>query len=242
MRKYFELIIEFDRNKVKKIIDCSIRENTSGYVCVIDGNVLANATKHKEYRNIINNALVNTCDGISIAFFASKIYNKKFSTYTGPELFKDYLKKTKLKQCFVGNTKKVHMQLVNRFNDLGFNSNNFQFLELPFKDVDRFNYSDIAKKINKFSPDIIWISLGAPKQEKFIFKLNPYLDKGILIGIGAAFNLYLSNSSILRAPKWLRKLNLEWLYRVIMEPRRVGLRAFKYLILIPKIIYLEIHK
>ena len=56
------------------------------------------------------------------------------------------------------------------------------------------DYKAIAQDINGFSPDLIWISLGAPKQEVFISKLYPYIDSGILVAIGAAFNLFLGDT------------------------------------------------
>ena len=69
---------------------------------------------------------------------------------------------------------------------------------LPFVSVDEFDYELIAKKVNEEKPDIIWVSLGAPKQEIFMSKLLPFLQQGVMFGIGAAFNYY---AGILNEPK-----------------------------------------
>jgi N-acetylglucosaminyldiphosphoundecaprenol N-acetyl-beta-D-mannosaminyltransferase len=69
----------------------------------------------------------------------------------------------------------------------------------------------------------------------------PYLNSGVLFGIGAAINFYINEGSIKRAPSWMRKLHFEWLYRVVQEPNRIGKRAFQYLILIPSLIFIEIN-
>ena len=239
MKKYFDIYIEFDKNKiVKKINDC-IQQNLKGYVCIVDGNVLATTYKQKEYQDIINGALVNTCDGSSIALLAGTIHKSKFETYTGPDIFSKYVKEN-YKQYFLGNTDENLLRLKNRFVDLGYNTNNYKFVSLPYKKVEDFDYETIAKEVQLFSPDIIWVSLGAPKQEIFISKLYPYLDKGVLFAIGAAFNLFLGDDKNKRAPKLMRKMKLEWLFRVLQEPERVGKRALSYLIILPKLIIQEI--
>lgn len=238
MKKYFKIYLEFDRDNCHDIIDKTIKQNGKGYVCVVDGNVLANASKNTLYRNIINKSLVNICDGSSIALFASKIYKMPFSCYTGPEIFAKYLQ-SNLKQYLLGNTESILSQLKNHIIESGYSIDQFKYEPLPFRNVEDFDYISIAKNINDFSPDIIWVSLGAPKQEVFISKLNVYIDHGVLFAIGGAFNLYLGEKNNTRAPKILRQMHLEWLYRVIREPIRIGSRALYYLIMLPKIIIQE---
>jgi N-acetylglucosaminyldiphosphoundecaprenol N-acetyl-beta-D-mannosaminyltransferase len=239
MKKYFDIYIEFDKSKiVKKINDC-IQQNLKGYVCIVDGNVLATTYKQKEYQDIINGALVNTCDGSSIALLAGTIHKSKFETYTGPDIFAKYVKEN-YTQYFLGNTDENLLRLKNRFVDLGYNTNNYKFVSLPYKKVEDFDYENIAKEIQLFSPDIIWVSLGAPKQEIFISKLYPYLDKGVLFAIGAAFNLFLGDDKNKRAPQIIRNMHFEWLFRVLQEPNRVGKRAVSYLRILPKLIIQEI--
>ena len=74
MDKYFNLYFEFDRIRLHKIIKKAIEEKGKGFVCVVDGNVLAIANRDETYRTIVNNAMVNICDGSSIAFFINRIY------------------------------------------------------------------------------------------------------------------------------------------------------------------------
>ncbi len=199
MEKYFNLYIEFDREKFHHSINNVIETNQKGYVCVVDGNVLAHSTKDESYKNIINGAVINSCDGSSISLLAGIIHKKKLSTYTGPEIFAKYVKEN-YKQCFVGNTEENLILLKSRFTELNYNTGNFRFESLPFKNAEDFDYKAIADKINKFSPHIIWISLGAPKQELFISKLYPSINSGVLFAIGAAFNLFLGDQTNKRAP------------------------------------------
>jgi N-acetylglucosaminyldiphosphoundecaprenol N-acetyl-beta-D-mannosaminyltransferase len=239
MQKYFNVFLEFNHNVIDSIIENTIYHKTKGYVCVVDGNVLATAHSDIKYREIINGGLANLCDGSSIAILAGKIHKQKFTTYTGPEVFAKFVNKNYI-QYFLGNTEENLEHLKSRFIELGYDITRFKFDPLPFRDVEDFDYIKIAENINEFSPDIIWVSLGAPKQEIFISKLNPFITKGILFAIGAAVNLYLGEKENKRAPIILRKMHLEWLFRVFQEPKRIGKRALNYFVLLPGLIISEI--
>ena len=130
----------------------------------------------------------------------------------------------------------VLTKLKQKFKNQGYNIKSMSFRSLPFKDVNNFDYESIAKEINIISSDIIWVSLGAPKQEVFMSKLLPYLDKGVLFGIGAAFNFYIDEGNNRRAPKMFRLLKLEWLYRILKEPKKIGNRVWSYIKILPNLI------
>ena len=239
MNKYFNIIFEFNSNSILSKIDNAINNNSKNYVCIIDGNVLLTTTKDSTYLNIVNNSLVNCCDGSSIALFINLIYKKKYETFTGPQLLSHYIK-TNNHHVFLGNTIEIQNKLQHHLLQQGLNYNTFNFIQLPFNNVDDFDYVNIAKQVSDCKSQIVWVSLGAPKQEIFISKLLPLLNSGILIGIGGAINLFLDELDGRRSPKLFQKLGFEWLFRVIKEPKRIGKRAFVYLINIPKIIISEI--
>jgi N-acetylglucosaminyldiphosphoundecaprenol N-acetyl-beta-D-mannosaminyltransferase len=233
MDKYFDIFIEFDKYLIDKIILESISFKKKGYVCVVDGNVLANTYVNDEYKGIINNAVVNLCDGSSIALLAGILHHKRFDSYNGPEIFSK-LTKTK--------TEENLNRLKTMFTTLGYKVDQFKFEYLPFRNVNDFDFPTIAESINEFSPDIIWVSLGAPKQEIFISKLYPFINRGILFAIGAAFTLFLGNKQNKRAPELLRRMHLLWLIRLMHEPRKVGKRALNYLVLLPVLVLDEIKR
>jgi N-acetylglucosaminyldiphosphoundecaprenol N-acetyl-beta-D-mannosaminyltransferase len=239
MKKYFDIYLEFDRSMVSKIISDKIEQKQKGYVCVVDGNVLTTSFKINEYKKIINGSSVNICDGSSIALLLGVLHQKRFRTYTGPEIFLELSQKN-FSQYILGNTDENLLLLQRKFDSLGMNQEKFRFKSIPFRKVGDFDYESIANDIKLFSPDIVWVSLGAPKQEIFMSKLIRYLDKGVLFGIGAAVNLFLDSDNNKRAPRILRVLNLEWLFRVIQEPGRVGKRALSYLAVLPDLIYQEL--
>lgn len=237
MEKYFGINFMFNRLDIHKLINKQILEKQTSYVCVVDGNVVAHSFKNPEYNKVLNNSLLNLCDGSSIALIAGLIHNRKLEVYTGPEIFSKYLKEN-YRQCLIGNTQENLAKIKNKMSSLDFNLDLFKFIPLPYKAVEDFDYISISKEVNVFKPDIIWVSLGAPKQEYFISKLSPLLVQGVLFAIGAVFNFFLEEKK--KENPIIERYNLIWLSRVLKEPKRIGSRAFGYLFLLPKLIMHEI--
>ena len=90
--RYFNVKLEFDHNKVDQIIHDTIINNGKGYVCSVEVNILAVANSNPEFNKIVNESLVNICDGGSIAILASLIHQQKLKTYIGADLFFNYIK------------------------------------------------------------------------------------------------------------------------------------------------------
>ncbi len=241
-KKYFNIKLEFDKVKVDEIIEESIKNGVKGYVCSVEGTIMSITYSNPEYLNIINNSLVNICDGSSIAYFASILYKRKFTTYIGAELFLNYISKNKYRYYFLGNTPEVLYGLKNNLEKLNPAIREMTFETLPFEKVENFDYPAIANRINDDNPDIIWVSLGAPKQEEFMYRILPFLNRGIMFGFGAIFNFNAGVNNIKRAPKIFLKLNLEWVYRFIKEPLKQGKRIYKIIKSLPMIIIEEKNK
>lgn len=95
----------------------------------------------------------------------------------------------------------------------------------PFKDMDEDEKTRIADMINQANADIVWIGLGAPKQERWMNEFRPRLTAPVLIGAGAAFDF--NTGRMTRAPRWMQKCALEWVYRLVKEPRRLWRRYLR---------------
>ncbi len=93
----------------------------------------------------------------------------------------------------------------------------------PFRSLNQEELSTVYEKINETKPDIVWIGLGAPKQENFMYDNQQQLS-AVMIGVGAGFDYHAG--TIKRAPKWMQKCSLEWLYRLMQDPKRLFKRYF----------------
>ena len=240
MIKYFNLFLEFDRNKLeKKLVDISLTGR--GYCCFIDQVLLVESNRQKNInlKNIINNASINSCDGSSIAFIVNILYKKNYKAYNGPEFFNKFIFLPG-KHCIVGNTMNVFNKVKQKLKESGHKTSNLFHISLPFLKINQFNFDEISNEINKIKPQYIWISLGAPKQEEFMYKILPKIDQGIMLGIGAAINWF--TGEIKDIPNWIIKLRLIWIYRIITEPKKQIPRIVKIIIHTPKLIVNERRK
>lgn len=233
----FNIHLEFNYESLFQTIDCRISNRVPGYVCVCDSSVLSRVQRDFTYRKIINGAFVNSCDGSSICTLAKKIYGGNLVSVNGPEIFAHYTK-IPYKQVIIGNTEPIVKMVRKKLTSEGYRNNEqyLSHLQVPFCKVEEFDYKGIAEEINCHGYDIIWVSLGNPKQEIFMSKLLPYLNKGVMFGIGAALNFWVGD---LAFPTFhIGPMRFIWLTRIFQDPMRQLKMNWIVLKTLPKM-YLE---
>ena len=227
----FNIHIEFDSQVFRDTVEQHIKEKKKAYVCVVDANVITIAQKDLKYREIVKNATINTCDGSSISRMVNKIYGTHYHAYNGPELFEYYIERP-YKHVLLGNKASKVEQIKAKVAEKGLYLD-MTHVDVPFIPVDQFDYPAIAKQINELKPDIVWVSLGAPKQETFISNIFPYIEQGVLFGIGAAFNFYVGD---IKQPKFhIGAFRFIWLDRIFREPKKQLSRIWGALTVYPKL-------
>ena len=187
MEKYFGISYEFDRGVVFDTIDNLVQSNRKGYVCVADGVTLSMSQNYPLLKKILDEADVVTCDSGWVPLFLKWIYGIEREQLSGSELFSSILHKKKYKMMFLGTSNSILKPLRENISKIDARILDMPFLALPFRAVEDFDYKEIADFVNTENPDIIWIALGMPKQEVFMYHLKSYLNRGVCIGIGAAF-------------------------------------------------------
>lgn len=213
----FNTHLEFNPATLFNAIDTRIAEGKPGYVCVCDSSVLSRTYNEPEYRKVINGAFVNSCDGSSICTLATKLYGGKLESVNGPEIFAKYTR-IPYKQVILGNTDEIVAMVRAKLKEEGVDVSHITHMQLPFCKVDEFDYKGIAEEINREGYDIIWVSLGNPKQEIFMSKILPYLKKGVMFGIGAALNFWVGDLTL---PKFhIGPMRFIWLTRLFQDPVR----------------------
>jgi len=230
----FNIKLEFDHKAFREIVERCVVQKERGYVCVVDGTVLRMAQQDKNYQQIVCDALVNTCDGSSLAMMCNRIYGTNYTAYPGPVVFKYYIEKP-YKHLIIGNTEEAVRRVKETAREKGIDCELYH-LDVPFAKVEDFDYDGIAKQVNKITPDMIWVSLGAPKQERFMARLLPKINSGVMLGIGAAVNYYIGEIESAKNPK------LMWVKRIQTEPKKQIIRAWAYIKVLPGIYREELKK
>ncbi|GHT63941.1 hypothetical protein AGMMS50239_20770 [Bacteroidia bacterium] len=100
MDNYFNINLEFDREKINNTIQNAIANSVAGYVCSVDGNNLISANENPSHLKAINGAIVNLCDSAWIPLFVNFLHKTRYINYTGADLFLEYIKRKQYRQFF----------------------------------------------------------------------------------------------------------------------------------------------
>lgn len=220
MEQYFNLNYEFDKQEVFAAIDRQLESGKADYISVADGVILNIANRQPGYMKVINSGMFAICDSSYVPLYLKWIYGIRREQYCGSQIFMDIVKMKKYRMFFMGTSNDILMGLKNTISKIDSWIEDMTFYELPFCTVDGFDYKAIADMVNKDGADIIWVALGAPKQEIFMSKLKPYLKRGVMIAVGAVFKFYSGGVDVKRAPEWMVKAHLEFVYRIFSEPKK----------------------
>lgn len=202
---------------VEKAIN-SLNEDKPFVIATPNPEIVDVARKDKEYKDILNSCDIVTPDGIGIVY-ASKILKGNIKERAaGFDIVCGIISEINRKNGSVflfgskpGVAESAAENLKEKYPDLEIKGCRNGY----FKDD-----SEIIKAIQDSSPDLLLVCLGAPKQEKWIFKNKDILNAKILVGAGGTLDVLAGN--VKRAPDLFIKLGLEWFYRLIKEPKRIG--------------------
>lgn len=238
MEKFFHIRYEFDKELVWKRIEHQIASGQPNYICVADGVVVDHVQRNPAYRKTVDDGMFAICDSGWVPLYLRWIYGIRRNQYCGPMIFRDLIEQGKHRMIFLGTDQKTLDSLRQELVKLNPDVQQMTFYELPFKPVADFDYPAIARLIEADGADVIWIALGAPKQDFFMTLLKPYLKRGVMIGVGAAFNFY-SGLGERRAPDWVVRMHLEFVYRILQSPKKQLTRCKGILTTLPGMLWGE---
>lgn len=197
-------------------------ESWSGkYICVSNVHTTVTASEDEEYLNIQNNAVIALPDGGPLSKFSREKGYNGAERVTGPDLMKRILNESAengWKHFFYGSTEETLAKLKKVIADKYPGAVICGMISPPFRPLSVAEDEEIVEEINRANPDFVWVGLGAPKQEVWMAAHQDRIS-GLMIGVGAAFDYEVGN--IKRAPMWMQKSNLEWLYRLLQDPKRL---------------------
>ena len=218
MKELFDKLYNKSEESFYEILEKNLSQNKKTFIVTANPETFMMSEKDEEMRKLLlDNDTFLVPDGIGIVKAARMINYDVKERITGIDIANELLKlgnKQKksiylfgAKQEVIDSMEKVLKESYPNLNLVGM-SNGYE------KDKDK-----IFEKIVKTKPDIVLVALGIPLQEKLIYKHLDKFDKGIFVGVGGSFDVISGHKK--RAPKIFIKLNLEWLYRILKEPKRL---------------------
>lgn len=238
MHTFFNIRYEFSRPRVHEAISERLLQPGSDYICVADGVILNTANRSKEYLDVINGGMFAICDSSYVPLYIKWIYGFRYDQYCGSDIFRDIIKSRRYRMIFMGTNQSILDGLQNHLRELNPDVDDMKFVELPFRKVEDFDYPAIASMIEEDGADIVWVALGAPKQEYFMARLKPHLSHGVMIAVGAAFKFF-SGVDSNRAPQWMVKHHLEFVHRLAHESKKQFGRCYDIVRTLPSILLEE---
>ncbi len=182
------------------------------------------AQRDSEFAAALRGASVVTADGAPL-LLAGRFYGLEVGPrITGSDLFAAVMAALDARAgraMFVGSTPGVLRRMVARAAS-EFPAVAVETLSPPFGPPTDEQNAEIRDAINRFQPDVVWVGMSAPKQEKWVARHADRLRVGAVLSVGAVFDFYAG--TVPRAPHWMRRAGLEWLHRLASEPRRLWRR------------------
>ena len=198
-----------------------------GYICCATAYNVNLARSDVDLRTAYNRSFLTTTDGMPLVWLGRWHGHRAITRVYGPDLMLavcDAGRATGLTHYLYGGAPGVadllREKLSTRFPGLSVVGT----FTPPFRELTAAELSSLRADIAAKQPDIIWVGLSTPKQEKFMVAHGPALDAGLLIGVGAAFDFH--SGRVRQAPRWMQRSGLEWFFRLGTEPRRLWRRYF----------------
>lgn len=208
-----EWLLDFTNRNIKKL--------SGDYMCVSNVHTTVTSFEDKSYCDIQNGGILAIPDGGPLSMVGQKRGFKNMKRTTGPSYMEEILKISAQKgyrHYFYGSTEETLRKL---YQVLRHDYPGIQIAGMyspPFRPLSEKENRLVMEQINKTQPDFVWIGLGAPKQERWMAEHQGKI-KGFMVGVGAGFDYFAGNIS--RAPVWMQKTNLEWVYRLLQDPKRL---------------------
>ena len=206
----------------------ALEKKNKGYVCVTGVHGVMEAQKDESLRSILNRAFLNTPDGMPMVWAGRLRGFRDMDRVYGPDLMNlicGWSRQKNYTHFFYGGADGVARELKRRLEE------KFPGLKIvgtytpPFRALNATEEAELIRAVGELKPDIIWVGLSTPKQEKFMAQYWQKLDATLMFGVGAAFDFHAGR--VRQAPRWMQRSGLEWLFRLCCEPKRLWKRYLK---------------
>ena len=201
------------------------QRNTFVFACA-NPHSLVLARRDAQFLDALKGASAVVADGVGCRIAARLVGTDVGPRITGSDFFRETMANLDRrcgKAYFFGSQEGVLRKLMDRL-DLDFPNVRAKFHSPPYHDWSAAENEIMLQDIREFAPDVLWVGMTAPKQEKWVAANVEVLPVPVIGSIGAVFDYYAGVTH--RAPPWICKLGLEWLYRLPREPKRLWRRTF----------------
>jgi N-acetylglucosaminyldiphosphoundecaprenol N-acetyl-beta-D-mannosaminyltransferase len=219
-----------DYDRAMNVMDAMVDRRVRGYVIAAAVHVLMVGQDDAEVREALLGSTLTLPDGMPVVWAANWLGENLPDRVYGPELMRRYSDRCAQRGhrvwLYGGRDQGSLLQLAlsMRRNHPGITI--VGGYSPPFRALTPTEEDTIVDQINEAQPDVLWVGIGVPKQEKWMARMRERLEVPVMCGVGAAFDFHAGRVS--QAPDWMQERGLEWTYRIAQEPRRLLPRYLYY--------------
>jgi N-acetylglucosaminyldiphosphoundecaprenol N-acetyl-beta-D-mannosaminyltransferase len=225
-----------DRDKAIATIASWIENRSRAFVCLADAHCAVSSLSNAQLASAYESAGLVLGDGLPLIAMCRILKERRASRVRGADLMRALCSPSHdrgYRHFFLGGTERTLGCLTHKLRELNPRLDIAGFVSPPFRAPTEAETCELIQHINDTQPDILWIGLGAPKQEIWMAKHRAAIQAPVIVGVGAAFD-FLSGAKK-EAPRWIQRIGCEWLFRLSSEPSRLGPR---YMRVVPSFIVL----
>jgi N-acetylglucosaminyldiphosphoundecaprenol N-acetyl-beta-D-mannosaminyltransferase len=219
-----------DYEQAMDVMDGMVARRERGYVCAVAVHAVMVAQNDAEMKRALTGSTLTVPDGMPLVWAANLLGENLPQRVYGPELMRRYSQRCATEGHRVwlyGGRDQGHLvQLALRLRQRHPGIKIVGGYAPPFRPLTGEEEGAIAAQINQAKPDVLWVGIGVPKQEKWMAHMREKLDVPVMCAVGAAFDFHAGRIS--QAPSWMQDRGLEWTYRIAQEPRRLLPRYLYY--------------
>src|SRR4051794_27402502 len=219
-----------DYEQAMDVMDGMVARRERGYVCAVAVHAVMVAQNDPEMREALLGSTLTVPDGMPLVWAANALGENLPQRVYGPELMRRYSQRCATQGhrvwLYGGHDQGHLVQLALRLRQRHKGIKIVGGYAPPFRPLTSEEEDAIAAQVNQAKPDVLWVGIGVPKQEKWMARMREKLDVPVMCAVGAAFDFHAGRIS--QAPSWMQDRGLEWTYRIAQEPRRLLPRYLYY--------------
>ncbi len=211
--------------KALTLICAALDTGRKGYICATDVRAIVDARRDLQLRRILNESFLTLPDGKPTVWVGRIQHFRKMDQVGGPELMLELCRVSEERGythfLFGGKpgvADELRRVLLHRYRHLRIVGT----YTPPFRALSAGEQAGLVRDINSLRPDVFWVGISTPKQERFMAEYLPKLDVTLMVGVGAAFDFH--TGRVRSAPIWMKRAGLAWMFRICQEPRRLWKR------------------
>lgn len=219
-----------DYAEAMDVMDGMVARRDPGYVCCVAVHAVMVAQRDREMREALAGADLTVPDGMPLVWAANMLGEGLEQRVYGPELMRRYsdrcVERGHRVWLYGGRDQGALVQLALQLRRRHPGIRIVGGYAPPFRPLTGEEEDAICAQVNEAKPDVLWVGIGVPKQEKWMARMRERLEVPVMCAVGAAFDFHAGRIS--QAPGWMQERGLEWTYRIAQEPRRLLPRYLYY--------------